>query len=97
MTRFARLRSWIRASLHSADFERSMRDEMESHLEMYEAICAGAGFPRPKPTGVPARNSAASSRAATSVARLSACGSSASSAATSGLQSGSCASLLPSA
>jgi predicted permease len=45
MTRFARLRSWLRASLHSAEFERSMRDEMETHVEMYEADLRRRGIP----------------------------------------------------
>jgi predicted permease len=45
MTRFARLRSWIRASLHSGDFDRSVRDEMETHVEMYEADLRRRGIP----------------------------------------------------
>jgi predicted permease len=37
MTLFARLRSWSRASIHRAELEQSMRDEMRLHMELYEA------------------------------------------------------------
>jgi hypothetical protein len=37
MRLIARVRSWLRASSRRADFERDMRDEMQAHLELYQA------------------------------------------------------------
>jgi predicted permease len=43
MTLFARVRSWVRASMHRTDFERTMRDEMQAHLKLYVADLRRAG------------------------------------------------------
>ena len=41
----ARLRTWIRASFRRRDFERSMQDEMQLHVDLYEADLRRRGVP----------------------------------------------------
>ena len=41
----ARLTSWLRGTLHRADSEREMHDEMRLHVELYEADLRRAGLP----------------------------------------------------
>ena len=41
----ARLRSWLRRTLHRADLEQEMHDEMRLHVELYEADLRRAGLP----------------------------------------------------
>ena len=45
MSLIARVRSWVRASSRRADFEREMRDEMRTHIELYEADLRRLGVP----------------------------------------------------
>jgi predicted permease len=41
---YARVRSWIRASIRRRDLERSMHDEMRLHMELYEAELRKSGL-----------------------------------------------------
>ena len=38
MTVFARLRSWVRAALGQSDLDRRMQVEMQTHLDLHEAV-----------------------------------------------------------
>src|SRR5688500_17514912 len=40
---FARLKSWLRASVRRGDFEHEMQREMQSHVELYEAELLRSG------------------------------------------------------
>jgi putative ABC transport system permease protein len=44
MRLFARLKSWMRASVRRGDFEQEMQREMQSHVELYEAELLRSGL-----------------------------------------------------
>ena len=45
MSLVARVKSWLRISSRRADFEREMQDEMQIHLELYQADLRRRGLP----------------------------------------------------
>ena len=44
MRLFARLQSWLRASVRRATFERGMQEELQAHVELYEADLRQSGL-----------------------------------------------------
>ena len=44
MRLLSRLQSWIRSSVQRADVERGMQDEMQTHIDLYEADLRQSGL-----------------------------------------------------
>ncbi len=63
MSLIARVKSWLRVSSRRADFERQMQDEMQIHLEIYQADLRRRGVPDGKLAGERSPSSAVLPRA----------------------------------